>query len=375
MKNIKLGPKLIGGFCLTALIALAIGIICILGMRDLSDSINVLGTRSLPTVEHLLRMKGSINELTTNLRTLLSTDLTAQQRRDTANAIQNIREEYGKSLEIYRDLPHSQEESALWSQCQDTLNDLTKTNNRVLELNQRLVMLDIMAPNLLMEQLQQFRGDHYKLVTQIDQLLATNTPFDGGEDHLSCAFGKWAGAFTTTNPKLQTAINAVQEDHQKFHTLIRDIKDAVARGNAEATTRSHAALLVTAENVFTQFRNMRAEAEEPQKALEDMGTQLMVEAKPTQDKLDKLLVDIVQLSTGISATTITSARDEAGQAMVVAGTGMAIGVVIALALGLLLTRSITAPVYKGVEFAKKIAQGDLTAEVDVNQKDELGILA
>lgn len=62
-----------------------------------------------------------------------------------------------------------------------------------------------------------------------------------------------------------------------------------------------------------------------------------------------------------------------------ASTIMLFGLAVALILGILvaitLTRSITAPVYKGVDFARKLAQGDLTAQVDVDQKDELGILA
>ncbi len=55
--------------------------------------------------------------------------------------------------------------------------------------------------------------------------------------------------------------------------------------------------------------------------------------------------------------------------------GLSIGVLIGIVTAIFLTKAITTPVYKGVDFAKKIAAGDLTAEVDVDQKDELGILA
>ena len=40
-----------------------------------------------------------------------------------------------------------------------------------------------------------------------------------------------------------------------------------------------------------------------------------------------------------------------------------------------ISRIITQPLIKGIDFAKKMAKGDLTAELDVHQKDELGILA
>ncbi|MFY9151441.1 MAG: methyl-accepting chemotaxis protein [Prolixibacteraceae bacterium] len=39
------------------------------------------------------------------------------------------------------------------------------------------------------------------------------------------------------------------------------------------------------------------------------------------------------------------------------------------------SKQIRTPLLKGIEFAKKLAKGDLTAEIDVNQKDEIGVLA
>ncbi len=44
-------------------------------------------------------------------------------------------------------------------------------------------------------------------------------------------------------------------------------------------------------------------------------------------------------------------------------------------IGFYISRLITKPLLKGIEFARKMAKGDLTAEIDVNQKDEIGLLA
>ncbi len=46
-----------------------------------------------------------------------------------------------------------------------------------------------------------------------------------------------------------------------------------------------------------------------------------------------------------------------------------------IVVSIVFARSIAKPIHKGVEFAKKLSQGDLTAEIDVNQKDEIGVLA
>ena len=54
---------------------------------------------------------------------------------------------------------------------------------------------------------------------------------------------------------------------------------------------------------------------------------------------------------------------------------IAVGLVIAIITGIVITRSITIPVNQGVEFAKRLSQGDLRATIDVDRKDEVGTLA
>lgn len=52
-----------------------------------------------------------------------------------------------------------------------------------------------------------------------------------------------------------------------------------------------------------------------------------------------------------------------------------IGIVIFIIINTLISRSITSALKKGVEFAKKIAQGDLTIDLKIDQQDEIGELA
>jgi methyl-accepting chemotaxis protein len=49
-------------------------------------------------------------------------------------------------------------------------------------------------------------------------------------------------------------------------------------------------------------------------------------------------------------------------------------IAISIFVGLLITRSITIPIQKGVDFTRKISNGNLTAKLHLNQKDEVGIL-
>lgn len=56
-------------------------------------------------------------------------------------------------------------------------------------------------------------------------------------------------------------------------------------------------------------------------------------------------------------------------------TAMTLSIIIIIAMVYLISRSISAKIQQGVEFAQKISEGDLTAKLEVYQNDEIGILA
>mgnify|MGYP001019041827 CR=1 FL=1 len=70
---------------------------------------------------------------------------------------------------------------------------------------------------------------------------------------------------------------------------------------------------------------------------------------------------------------------EAVTSLGTASTTMVVGLSIALLLGIIvsvvLTKAITGPVQKGVQFAEAMSNGDFTKTLDIDQKDEIGILA
>ncbi len=53
----------------------------------------------------------------------------------------------------------------------------------------------------------------------------------------------------------------------------------------------------------------------------------------------------------------------------------AAGFIIALIIFLLFSKTLTGPIKKGVQFAQEISEGKLHTDIDINQKDEIGMLA
>ncbi len=74
---------------------------------------------------------------------------------------------------------------------------------------------------------------------------------------------------------------------------------------------------------------------------------------------------------GISDETIRSLSNS----NIIMIVGLIFALIIGIAFAFIITRAITGPVRQGVSFAEALEKGDLTASVEIDQKDEIGMLA
>ncbi|MBI4805158.1 MAG: HAMP domain-containing protein [Desulfovibrio sp.] len=91
---------------------------------------------------------------------------------------------------------------------------------------------------------------------------------------------------------------------------------------------------------------------------------------------------MVEAATAVAVAGVKETQElttAASHSLSSASSIMAVGLLVALMLGAVvayvITKGITGPVIQGVAFAQKMAEGDMTQSLNVNQKDEIGILA
>ncbi|MFP5221230.1 MAG: MCP four helix bundle domain-containing protein, partial [Acidobacteriota bacterium] len=90
---------------------------------------------------------------------------------------------------------------------------------------------------------------------------------------------------------------------------------------------------------------------------------------------EKLLEDITKINLDLADQFTASSTEAAAKDKLVLIIGSVLCVLAGLLAGVVCTRMITVPVGKSVAYAKSLALGDLTGNLDIDQKDELGILA
>jgi len=109
---------------------------------------------------------------------------------------------------------------------------------------------------------------------------------------------------------------------------------------------------------------------------------LLAEARQSMERLDLagneaagLLTEVEGMAGAEMEAAKADGRSASGRASTVILSVAAFSLVVGLFLGYIITRGITAPLAKGVELAQNMAKGDLTRNIDVDQKDEVGVLA
>ncbi|WP_462324728.1 methyl-accepting chemotaxis protein [Desulfoplanes sp.] len=182
--------------------------------------------------------------------------------------------------------------------------------------------------------------------------------------------------------------NTINAGRIQYHLLEahRNILEFVRSGSTEARDRANvdfAAAMELAQEVALQSSS-RANIEKGKKFITDLEG-YKTDFLNYVDLMDKQKVQMQHMVTAAAATddACDAARKDQKQKMesqiASAGTFLMGGTSLALILGILIafviTRAIVQVMQKGVVAAEGMSGGDMTVNVDIDQKDEIGLLA
>jgi methyl-accepting chemotaxis protein len=337
-----IGKKLIVSFMSVALITLVLGIVGYYGAVKSEGSIEEIGNVRLPSVDSLLVVKGNAENIRGTMRTLSIPGLDKEMRERQYNNLATARERYGEAWKAYEALPQSAEEARLWNQFVPAWNVWRAENTKAVEMSREFDRIGIADPEQLLRQLEGFAKDHYNLVQNVLHLLyVSNTEFEGGHDHTTCNAGRWMTDFKTDNPALLTILQEFRAPHQRFHEAVGKIKKLAAEGRTNDAVDVYRKEMVPNMNlVFSQFDRMTAIAEEAHDAMYKIEEQLLGPVAQAQRTAIEMLDQVVKLNRDVAKVETEQAHSQASFLKFFSMIAMIVGVVLAIGLGLLITRSI-----------------------------------
>jgi len=376
MKNLKLRTKLVGGFVLTAVIVLLVGMMGIGQQRKLRQVVMQLGEEDLPAVENVLTVKGEASNIVGLMRTLLSPYVTADQRKQAHQGLLDARKIYGVAKKKFVELDFASHVAPEWKEFNTEIKKWAVVNNKAVVLSKELIAQDILNPLQLVNTMQKFEIDHYALLGKLEKMVRTGENFAGGTDPGACALGKWINSLKTSNPELLELVKKLKPIHAGLHRQSAHIKELMKNSaKEEALQVLQEELLPASKQVFALVHKMMALAQKANQMFLDMNKLLLEDGATYQQSTFAAIDKIKHKAIEAAGTEVKNGASIATKGIFITIGGVVSGIVMALVFGFYLTYLITKPLFKGVELAKSLAAGDLTGTMDVQQKDEIGVLA
>jgi methyl-accepting chemotaxis protein len=342
MKNKwTIGKKLIVSFLGVAVLTLLLGIVGYYGSVQSEQSISTVGLQRLPSVDNLAIITNSAEQVKTVQRTLMNLDADENVRARQFQALTDIRNRYEVAWEKYEALETTPRAEQIWAEFEPAWNDWRAENNKFMQMVKVYDDHGVANATRLVATGEKIRGDHYALAERVGATLTQGLQFQGGEDHTACELGKFAATYNTSNPTIKTALAQVSEPHRQFHQAVREIKQLVAAGNTAEAEKLRVEKLKPAQNeVVACIDTLNGEAAKADELYIASYKQVMGPCLHAQNKAVGLLDDLVEENRQAATGQVQASVSQAAMLKTVSLAAMAIGVAAAIALGLLISRSI-----------------------------------
>jgi methyl-accepting chemotaxis protein len=373
MKNIKLGIKIGGGFAILILIACTLGGLAVFNMKAVENDSVRLANEYVPEV-------GIAGDIERNAQLAMyawrgyaftkSADFLTEGKKK-LDDVQRTLDTAKVHANKYPDLIKLRESVASAQVKVTEYHQQAVETERLLAVQDASLVAARDAGDIFFQNAEAFLASQNtamtneigsvaspeKLTERLQKISLINNVIDLGN---AARITTWRG-LALRNPRL------LEEAIQVFS------KNAEVLDKLQSTTRQEANL--------KQIENIRGAGEKYKENLNILHSSF-IEVEELNKLRTKTGGDVLDTAQIISLAGMDQTQSIANEAVTnlstastVMITGLGIGVLIGIITAIFLTKGITGPVQQGVDFARKLAQGDLTAKLDVEQKDEVGILA
>lgn len=231
--------------------------------------------------------------------------------------------------------------------------------------------------------LREKKSDHLTWAHRVKDVLVARTiidEIDVEKDPHRCSLGQWMNSpetekLTQEYPEFGSMLNELKAPHEKLHKSVIEIEKRMKNGEIESAITYYENITkpITYE-VLGIIDKILAWNDAKQEGLEEANRIYTQETITYLEQVGNLLQEVNKTSKAEIMTDevmLSEARSTRNAVLITS----IVAVLAAILLAYTIAMGIIRPILQGVEFARKVSQGDLTAQVSVNQKDEIGQLA
>ena len=355
-----IGQKLISSFVAVAVITLVLGLVGYYGAVKSNESIGEIGEVRLPSVMSLLTISEQAELIKSAQRTLLSPDLNPADRQRQPETVAKAKVKYEAAWKIYEPMPQTVEEAATWKEFVPSWEQWQKDNEEFFRINREFEAVAILNPTAMASDLFEVRGTYWKTLFVLSKQVKEGVALaetDTVNTFLANSAADWTSKITSPNTQIQKSLQDLRSLNAAFLAGMRKVRETYARGEATAAREVFENEVVPSTmKIIESMRPMRTEAAKASALREKLNHQLMTVCRASQTKSLALLAKLIEINTTIAANTTKASSAQAALLKTLSILATVVGVIAALALGILISRGIN-------KVLKKVC-GDLSAGAD-----------
>jgi len=372
-KDFKLGTKFAFGFGAIIVLLIVVAIWSITGIGEITnDAEEVIDGNKLRTnmtqrlVDHL-NWSGKVNALLTDVNV---SELTAETDPHKCGFGQWY---YGEGR------IHAEE---LAPELKSLLDKIEEPHNKLHESAIAISDVFIQADREIGTKLRGVKIAHLTWLEKVLTAVAVekNTTIDVQKDPVKCGLGVWLNSqemkeFISKNPALAQMLTKIEQPHKELHESVNNLERYLRQGeNDRAINYYRSFTTAKGKAVVEILDEMIAWNDNQLNGMDKANEIFHTETSKHLEEVGGLLTEIVDQSEKYIMTDevmLNSASSTRSMIIIIS----IIVAIIAILFAVIISRGLIIPINKGVNFAKMVANGDLTANVDVHQEDEVGQLS
>ncbi len=373
LKNLKLGIKIGGGFGVLIVLALVLGGLAILNMGRVGHDASRLAEEYVPEVVIANDLERSALETVVNMRAWGFTEDKASYeagRKHLDKVFASIKEAKDHAAKFPQLVKLKEGADRAEAATQEYKNLVEQTAAIFETLAKERLVMDQSATEFITNA-NAFQDDQVKLLhdeikagASPDKLIERSMKVDKIVDVMELGNQARVRNFRSQAQRNPDVMRQGLENIPKIEKALDEVKAVTRLG---ANLKQIDAIRTSAKGygkAMTGFLDNWLKAQEIGKKRLELADKVVAEAQ-------NVAKGGMEQTQNISKEAVAN-LSSASTIMVV---GLAIALILGVAVAFFLTRGITGPVTLGVEFAKRMAQGDFTQTLAIDQKDEIGILA
>nr|WP_230391421.1 MULTISPECIES: methyl-accepting chemotaxis protein [unclassified Oceanispirochaeta] len=196
----------------------------------------------------------------------------------------------------------------------------------------------------------------------------------------NCSLGRWVTSpegqnlYNSKNSEFQAIWDEMLKDHRALHESAAELNTMMSGNQSRSRAFFSSSVLPHLYSTIGGLDDLKEIAEED---IRQMGKAFNIYSRKTSPALFKVQKLLNEIRGGAAAMIMTDAQmlEAAQRTRLLILIISAIAVITAILLALIISKGITNAMTKGIKFAVSLSEGDLTATIDMDQKDEVGQLA